>query len=337
VRDPQLYPLTFAPELRNYVWGGRRLETLYDRTLPAGVVAESWEISGHPAAPTSADAGYWRGHPLPVILSALGERLVGAHAQWALARNRFPLLIKLLDAHDDLSVQVHPDDEYAQRNENGELGKSEMWYFLEVDPGVRMILGLRPGVNRDSISDALRTGRLIELLNYVPIRAGQAVALPPGTVHALLAGTVATEIQQNSDLTYRVYDWGRVGANGIPRALHIEKALDVIDFDAPASDDATPRLIEHSARQSRTELAHNRYFVVEKVELASEASFHGICDGATMEIWGCISGQAMISWEGAPVDLPAIRYALIPAALGRFTVTAVEPSVCLRVYLPPEG
>jgi mannose-6-phosphate isomerase len=269
-------------------------------------------------------------------LEALGEQLVGARAGWALARNRFPLLVKLLDAREDLSVQVHPGDNYALTHENGELGKAEMWYFLDVDPGTRLILGLQPGVTRASFSEALRSCRLPEVLNYVPIRAGQAVALPTGTVHALLAGTVATEIQQNSDLTYRVYDWGRVGADGKSRPLHVEKALDVINFGAPPQGVAAPRLCERSANLSRFELTRNRYFVVEKLELARGASHRGVCDGATMEIWGCISGQAVISWKGAPVHLPAIRYALVPAALGPFAVIAAEPSVCLRVYLPPE-
>jgi mannose-6-phosphate isomerase len=337
VHDPKLYPLTFAPVLRDYVWGGRRLETLYGRTLPSGVVAESWEISGHPAAPTRADAGFWAGETLPAILEALGERLVGARCGWALERNRFPLLIKLLDARQDLSLQVHPGDEYARTHESGELGKTEMWYLLDVDPGTRLILGLRPDATRASFSEALQSGRLSELLHYVPIRAGQAVAVPTGTVHALLAGTVATEIQQNSDLTYRVYDWGRPGADGKPRPLHIEKAFDVINFGGPLQGVAVPVLLEDSGRLRRLELARNRYFVVEKVELASGAIYRGACDGATLEIWGCIAGGAQVTWDGPPVPLPAIRYALLPAAIGGFAVTASEPCICLRVFLPPEG
>jgi mannose-6-phosphate isomerase len=336
VRDPKIYPLTFVPALRDYLWGGRSLETLYGRDLPPGVVAESWEISGHPAAVTSADAGVWAGQPLPAILSALGERLVGGRAGWALARNRFPLLVKLLDARQDLSVQVHPGDDYARIRENGELGKTEMWYFLWARPGTRIILGLRPGVTREDFSAALHQGLLSGLLNYVPIEPGAAVELPTGTVHALLAGTVATEIQQTSDLTYRVYDWGRVGADGNPRPLHVREALDVINFDAPFQGVLAPRILVHSALLRRLELARNRYFVVEKVELSAGASYRGCCEGATMEIWGCLSGHAEVHWAGAAVHLPAIRYALLPAALGRFTVTALVPSVCLRVYLPSE-
>jgi len=143
--DPRIYPLTFTPVLRDYLWGGRRLATLYGRDLPAGTVAESWEISGHPHGSTAADCGFWEGQSLPAILDALGEQLVGSRAGWALARRKFPLLVKLLDAQQDLSVQVHPDDKYALVYENGELGKTEMWYVLHTDPGASLILGLKPG------------------------------------------------------------------------------------------------------------------------------------------------------------------------------------------------
>jgi mannose-6-phosphate isomerase len=337
VRDPKLYPLTFVPALRDYVWGGRRLETLYGRVLPPGVVAESWEISGYSSVPTFAGSGYWKGQSLPAILSELGERLVGAHGAWALARGRFPLLVKLLDANADLSVQVHPGDAYALVHEHGELGKTEMWYVLHANPGARLILGLRLGTTRRAFQEALQAGRLEETLNYVPIRAGQAIPVPTGTVHALLAGAMVTEIQQNSDLTYRVYDWNRLGVDGRARPLHVERALDVIDFSAPPPGVAMPVPLEGSIRVRRFELARNRCFVVEKVELAPGASYQGACEGATLEIWGCISGEIRVDSAGVPVRLPAISYALLPAALGDFTVTASEPSICLRVFLPQEG
>ncbi len=246
MHEPKIYPLTFTPVLRDYIWGGRRLETLYGRELPAGIVAESWEISGHPVASTAADAGYWAGQALPAIQAALGEKLTGSRAAWALARAKFPLLVKLLDANQDLSVQVHPDDAYALAHEGGELGKTEMWYVLHADPGAELILGVRPGTTREAFRAALEAHRLETVLQRVPIRPGQAVSIPAGTVHALLAGTVMSEIQQNSDATYRVDDWGRVGADGKPRPLQVDKALDVIDFDPP-----TPQSWGGSSRPAR--------------------------------------------------------------------------------------
>jgi mannose-6-phosphate isomerase len=341
VSDPIIYPLTFTPILRDYIWGGRRLETLYGRQLPPGLVAESWEISGHPSASTVAEAGYWGGQPLPAILADLGERLVGTRALWALERGKFPLLVKLLDARRNLSVQVHPGDAYAMAHEGGELGKTEMWYVLHADPGAELILGLNPGVTREAFREAARAGRVESLLRRIPVRAGQAVDVPTGTIHALLAGTVVTEIQQNSDTTYRVYDWGRVGADGKPRQLHIERALDVIDF---APHDPRPQplsLVGRGTGAERhlpgiTELVRNRYFVVEKVDLGSGGAYSGICDGSTLEIWGCMAGEAVIECPGgSAIRLPSIRYALLPAALGPFRVTAAAPSTCLRAYLPP--
>ncbi len=338
--DLTIYPLTFTPILRDYMWGGRRLESLYGRQLPPGIVAESWEISGHPTASTVADAGYWAGRPLPEILAGLGERLVGTRAGWALERGRFPLLVKLLDAQQDLSVQVHPGDAYALAHEGGELGKTEMWYVLHADPGAELILGVRPGVTREAFREAVGEGRLEAVLRRMPVRVGQAVDVPAGTVHALLAGTVVTEIQQNSDTTYRVYDWGRVGADGKPRPLHIAKALDVINF-AP---DALPQPLVAEGREiggegrslRMTELVRNRYFVVEEVELAAGAAYNGLCDGSTLEIWGCVAGEAAVESEGrSTVTLPAIRYILLPAALGAFRVATARPSKCLRAVLPP--
>jgi mannose-6-phosphate isomerase len=333
--NPKLYPLTFSPALRDYIWGGRRLETLYHRVLPPGVTAESWEISGHPLAPTAVDNGYWAGQPLPAVLADLAEELVGTRAGWALERGRFPLLIKLLDANADLSVQVHPDDAYALTHEDGELGKTEIWYVLDADPGACLVLGLRPGITRELFLEALHANRIEETLNYLPIRPGQAIPIPTGTVHALLAGTLATEIQQNSDLTYRIYDWGRLGADGKPRPLHLEKALDVIKFGQVAPDVIVPVMLSDADGVARKELDRNRYFVVEEATFASRAVYRGRCDGSSLEIWGCLSGQVVLEAESGGVALDAIRYALLPAALGEFTVTARQPSTCLRVYLPP--
>lgn len=331
--DPAIYPLTFTPVLRDYLWGGRRLETLYGRALPPGRVAESWEISGHPNGATCADAGAWRGQSLPAIQEALGARLGGTRAAWALARGKFPLLVKLLDAQQDLSVQVHPDDAYALAHEAGELGKSEMWYVLHADPGTELIRGVRPGVDRRAFEAALRAGQLPSVLQREPVRAGLAFDVPPGTVHALLAGTVVAEIQQNSDTTYRVYDWERRGPDGQPRALHIEKALQVIDF-AAAGRVRGPRVLQDAPALRRVEVASNRYFVVEEVRLGAGAAFTGVCHGATLELWGCVSGQAAVEWDGPAVPLPAIRFALLPAALGAFRITAAGPCTCLRAYLP---
>ena len=329
-----IYPLTFSPQLRHYIWGGRNLETLYGRQLPPGITAESWEISGHPAAATIANNGPLAGESLPKILSLLGEKLTGTRAKWALERHKFPLLVKLLDANQNLSVQVHPGDEYALRHEN-ELGKTEMWYVLHAKPGAQLIFGLKAGVTPQAFRRAIEAGTLEDYLHTLPIKAGDAIFVESGSVHALLTGAVVAEIQQNSDVTYRVYDWGRVGDDGNPRPLHIDKAIQVINFRQVEPGPVLPRRVAAEKGVARSEISRCKYFVVEKVEMEAGAVYAGHTDGASLEIWGCVEGEARLEAPpAAPVQLPAIRFGLVPAALGDFSVTAQQASALLRVYLP---
>jgi len=320
--DHFIYPLTFAPVFRDYIWGGRNLEKLYGRALPPGIVAESWEISGHPSSPTTVLTGPLAGLALPKVQERLGDRLVGARSRWAVDRGRFPLLVKLLDANRPLSVQVHPPDAYALEHEGGELGKAEMWYVLHARPGAELIYGLSRETPPAEFRAALDAGTLPELLHRLPIREGDAILIPTGTVHALLEGVVVTEIQQNSDTTYRVYDWGRLGADGKPRPLHVDKALDVIDWGVVRPGVYEPRVIAEERGVRRSEISRCRYFLVEKLDLEAGATVHGRCDGATFEIWGCVAGRATLSWEGDPLPLCAVQYVLLPAELGDYALRA---------------
>ena len=330
----RLYPLTFEPEFRDYIWGGRRLETLYGRRLPLGIVAESWEISGHPSAPTRVANGRWRGTALPDLVAALGLDLVGRRSAAMLRRGRFPLLIKLLDANRDLSVQVHPDDAYAAAHEGGELGKTEMWYVLHAEPGAELILGLARGVTRVSFEAALRHGALETQLHRVAIAPGDVVFVPAGTVHALLAGAVVAEVQQNSDTTYRVYDWGRLGADGVPRPLHVERALQVIDWQQVDPGKQTPVPLGAPEGVRRSLLVSCDAFVAERVDLGPGAAFQGCCDGSTFEVWGCMQGSCALTATGDMVEAVAVRFVLLPAALGAYTVQSQGGSTLLRVVLP---
>ena len=173
------------------------------------------------------------------------------------------------------------------------------------------------------------------VLRRVPVHAGQAIPVLPGTVHAITKGLIVTEIQQNSDMTYRLYDWGRIGDDGSPRPLHIDKALEVIDFDETVPGVAVPAAQTTLPGFTQSELVRTDYFVVEEVRLESGSPYVGYADGSTLEIWGCVAGEVAIEYNGEAVALPAIRYALLPAALGEFRVVARRPSTCLRAYLPP--
>ncbi len=326
--DNNLYPFTFTPVLKDYIWGGRNLETLFGRALPTGNIAESWEIAAHPDGVTVIANGRFANTPLTDLHTQLGLDLIGAHNQWAQERHKFPLLIKLLDAHTNLSVQVHPDDDYALAHEGNELGKTEMWVVLHATPGAAIILGVKPGVTPDIFRAAITAGNLETHLHYLPIQSGDVVCVPSGSVHALLGGSVIAEIQQNSNTTYRVYDWNRT-TNGQARPLHIDKALDVINFAQVEPGLCQPQLIANTNGARRYRLCANQYFTTERVDLDAGARYQGICDGRTLEVWGCLSGHVDVNG----VSLTAVQFTLLPAALGVFTVSAPQPATLLRTYV----
>jgi len=330
--DPALYPLRFRPALKDYIWGGRNLERRLGRPLPPGRVAESWEIAAHEDGASVVLNGRYAGLPLAAVHEALGLALIGRRNAWAQERGKFPLLVKLLDAADRLSVQVHPDDAYALTHEGNELGKTEMWVALHAEPDAAIILGVRAGATPARFRAAIGAGTLEALLHVLPLRTGDHVCVPAGSVHAILGGLLIAEIQQNSNTTYRVYDWNRT-QDGRPRALHVDKALDVIDFGQVEPALCPPELVEDTGAVRRWRLCRNRYFTTERVELAPGASFDGRCDGESLEIWGVINGAAEVGGGDAGVRLEAVQFVLLPAALGAFTVTAPAGAVCLRTYV----
>ncbi|MBN1427444.1 MAG: class I mannose-6-phosphate isomerase [Anaerolineae bacterium] len=328
ITNRTLSPLTFTPILKDYIWGGRNLEKL-GRDLPEGIVAESWEIAGHEDGSTVVDSGPWAGKKLTDIHAELGLDLIGHNNRWAQERNKFPLLIKLLDANRPLSVQVHPDDDYALSHEGNELGKTEMWVILRADPGAEVILGVKEGTTPQAFRLALEEGRLEPYLHHIPVEAGDHICVPAGTLHAIMGGLLIAEIQQNSNTTYRVYDWNRVGADGKPRPLHVDKALDVIDFDQIEPELHPPEQISESSGVRRAGLCRNTYFVTERVKMAEGSVYHGACMGDSLEIWGIIEGRVEIS----NMTMQAVRFALLPAMLGEFSVTALTRSTLLRIYV----
>lgn len=325
----KLYPMLCEPVLKDYLWGGRNLARLGRWLPPDGVVAESWEIAGHEDGATVVANGAYAGRSLPEVQADLGLALIGTRNAWAHARGKFPLLVKLLDAERALSVQVHPDDAYALAHEGNELGKTEMWVVLGAQPGAELILGLKQGATREALRATLLAGQPEPYLHRVRVAAGDHVCVPAGTLHAIMDGLLIAEIQQNSNTTYRVFDWNRLGPDGQPRALHIEKALDVIDFDTVEPGVCPAELIEQGAGCRRSRLCRNRYFVTERVELEAGAEYHGHCDGATLEIWGVIAGEARIAGEA----LAAVRFVLLPAALGEFVVSTPHGATLLRTYV----
>jgi len=328
-------PLTFAPRLKHYLWGGRRLEELLGRRLPEGVTAESWEISGHPDEPSVVADGPLAGRNLPDLVTRYGVELLGHRGARAAARGAFPLLVKLLDARHALSVQVHPNDAWAAAHRTGESGKDEMWYILHAEPGAQIIHGVQEGVDRADFRRAVAEGHVQDVLNRVSVRPGDSVMVRAGTVHGILSGVVLLEVQQTSDTTYRIYDWDRLGPDGRPRELHVDKALEVIDFDHPGPAVVEPRPIETTGGIGREVIAECRHFVVERIRAEAGAGYTATLDGTSCEIWGAVAGKASLhASRAAPLDLEPARFSLLPATMGRFTLQAHTRTVAIRVFLP---
>jgi len=224
----RLYPLTFEPIYKERVWGGERLREALGKELTGiAPVGESWELVDLSGDQSRVAAGSRSGATLHDLVQMDGEALLGPAA---LDGERFPLLVKYIDASQTLSVQVHPDSEAAPRL--GGRPKSEAWYILDAEPDAVLYLGLEPGVTAASLRASLAAGEVEKLVRRIPVRRGDLFPVPPGTVHAIGAGVLLAEVQQPSDTTYRVYDWGRLGLDGQPRELHVEQALQSIHFDA---------------------------------------------------------------------------------------------------------
>lgn len=324
---PKLYPLTFDPVFKDYVWGGRNLADKLGRQLPAGIVAESWDVAAHPNGSSVVNQGPLQGKTLAEVMALWGADLVGSNSEQALELGKFPLLIKLLDANRWLSVQVHPNDTYGLAHE-GEFGKTEMWVVLDAEPGADIIYGFKPGVTREQYAQEIKEDRAADSLHRLPVKKGDVIFVPAGAVHALGPGIMVAEIQQNSDTTYRIYDWGR------PRPIHLEQALAVLDFSMVEPGPAQPRTLLNEDGLQVEQLAACAYFETDRITLPPDNAFYGLCDGATFELWAVLEGRATIEWSGEPLTLSAVTWALLPAELGEFQVIADEKSTLLRVIVP---
>ncbi|MFN3982077.1 MAG: type I phosphomannose isomerase catalytic subunit, partial [Caldilinea sp.] len=296
ITDDMIYPLTFDPVLKDYPWGGRNLETKLGRTIPDGIVAESWEIAAHPNGSSVVNAGPLKGKTLPEVQTLLGEALLGERNAAALAAGKFPLLIKILDANRWLSIQVHPDDGYGMAHE-GEPGKTEMWVVLHAEPGAELIYGFAPGMTREQYAVVIGTDASVDGLHRVAVKPGDVIFVPSGTIHALGPGVMVAEIQQNSDTTYRIWDWGR------PRPLHLEKSLDVLNFDQVTPGPATPTVLLDEEGVCIERLVACQYFETQRITLPAGHEFYGLCDGSTFEIWGVLQGRIMLTSDAAPLSL----------------------------------
>lgn len=312
--DTAMTPITFQPLYMPRVWGGRSLETVYGRSLPDDQpYGESWEVSDRPAEQSVVATGPFAGKSLHELWTEHREDVFGP----GYGGERFPLLVKILDARDDLSIQVHPPAAVAPRL--GGEPKTEMWFIADATPGARLYIGLRDGATREGFGEAIADGTVEDHVHAVEPAAGESIFIPSGRLHAIGAGLLIYEIQQNSDTTYRVFDWNRVGLDGMPRELHVEESMACIDFndvepgmDTPAGDT----------------LARCEHFRVDKRELAAGEAIVNP-DAERFSILAVVSGRLM---DADGNTHAAGRFLLMPR--GCPALVAAEDAVVLQTTVP---
>ncbi len=323
----RLYPFTFQPIFKERVWGGRNLARLFGKHLPPNaVIGESWEISDRPGDVSVIHNGPLVGKDLRWLVENHWADLLG---EAKLVAGRFPLLIKLLDAQERLSLQVHPPARQAAEL-HGEP-KTEMWFIAEAVPGAELYVGLRPGVTRAEFQRRIAEGSVAECIHRVPVKAGDAMFLPSGRLHAIGAGLVIFEIQQNSDTTYRVFDWNRSGLDGRPRELHVEQSLTSIDFGDFAPSLVHDRKIESPNFSSRR-LVNDPLFRVEQITMQQHRSTK--LPGGIMQVIGVISGEVRVSDSVSSSSGPVLRageFCLLPACLAAVELLGEPGAEFLRV------
>jgi mannose-6-phosphate isomerase len=332
-----MHPIRLESSLHETIWGGRRLERDGWKQLPPGnaLIGEAWETELN----TIAQNQPYRVKTLGALVKEFGDALLGEQAV-AIFGHRFPLLVKFIDAGAKLSVQVHPDDDYAARYEAGKLGKTECWYILDAEPGASIIHGFKVSTSREAVQHAIATFTLESLLQEVPVAPGDVIFVPAGTVHAIGAGVMLYELQEYSDLTYRMYDYGRLTAAGTPRELHIERSLDVAHYDRSARVKAQPVSLPGGPGYTDRCLVACRYFILHELALGQPGNI-GYMNHETKQSCVILTslGATLQVRYGDSLELsePLTRgqTMVLPAALGRYCLEG--QGKLLYAYVPVAG
>lgn len=313
----KLYPLKLTPAVKEILWGGDKLKTAYGKKADFEKLAESWELTVRPDGMNVIENGEYAGMTLGEYIDKATYAVIGEGYDG----DRFPLFVKFIDAHDRLSIQVHPADEYSLKNEN-EFGKTEMWYIVEADEGAELVIGTKPDYTVDAYNKAVAENTVEDLFTKVKVKAGEVYFIPAGLVHAIGAGLLICEIQQNSNVTYRVYDYGRLGKDGKPRETHVEKARDVIVNHRPedieklrfaAATERTPSLLAACDK-----FKVNKYDFTELTLDADKDSFISLT---------FIEGDGAIIADGIEYAFKKGETYYIPAGMGEFTLKSSGATV----------
>lgn len=332
-----LGPLRLVPALVQRPWGGTALRRLFGKPVPPGTrVGESWEVSDRAGAQSRVADGPHAGKTLQDLREAFGEALVGTVAG-AASPGRFPLLIKWIDARENLSVQVHPDDQQARSLGESDPGKAEAWIIADARDGSRMVYGLTESADAETVRAESISGRIERRLRWVTPHAGDCFAVPPGAIHALGANLVVYEVQQNSDLTYRLYDWGRTGPDGRPRDLHLNRAAAVLD-GAFHTEGPVPPVTLPRAWGSRRYAVACAHFALETLEVLPGETMDDGCDGRSFHALTVWAGSGEIVREARTPDsrlaLSPGETALIPACSGDYRLTSPGGMKIIKAYVP---
>lgn len=307
--------LKLQPCGKDYLWGGTRLRDEYGKKIDLTPLAETWECSVHPDGPSVIANGEFKGQTLAEVLKRHPEYL-GSKVK----NGELPVLVKFIDAKQDLSVQVHPDDEYAQEHE-GDNGKTEMWYVIDAEEGASLIYGFKHKVTEEILRHALETGTLDKHLQKVEVHKGDTYFVPAGTIHGIGRGILIAEIQESSNVTYRVYDYDRVDKNGKKRELNFDKAVQVMDMNVAPDVKQNPRLIKHYPGCSRELLCRCKYFETERIQVSKGFSF--TVRDESFQVLMCLDGYGQVETmdaEQKPMRFSNGETMFLPAGIGRCLV-----------------
>ena len=305
-----LTPIKLKSVCKEIIWGGNRLKNEYNKIADLNNIAESWELTVRDDGMNVIDGGEFDGLTMSEYIEKNGFSVVTNKEL-----DRFPLLIKFIDAEDNLSIQVHPDDVYGMKTANS-LGKTEMWYVIDAKPGAKLVYGLKESCTIDMLKNAIENNNVEEMLNYVPVKKGDVFFIPSGLVHAIGAGILLAEIQQNSNITYRVYDYNRLGKDGKPRELHVQDALNVI---VNRTEEEIEKIRFSTNVKNENSLASCEYFKVDKFNICGACEFSANAESFNSIL--CLDGNGNIEYNGTVFPIIKGDSYYIPANLGQYTVS----------------
>lgn len=304
-------PFLLRPSGKDYLWGGQRLNTEFEKNIDMNPLAETWECSTHPDGPSYVSNGEYDGLSLVEVVRNHPDFLGSRHE----GETEPPILIKFIDAKSDLSVQVHPDDEYAKEHENGQLGKTEMWYVLDAGKDAKLVYGLRQDCAEAEIREAINSGTLGKYLQTVPVKKDDLFFISSGTIHAIGAGCLIAEIQENSNLTYCLYDYDRVGKDGKKRELHVDKAMKVAKLTSSAEPKQPMRVLKYRQGVASELLSHCKYFEVYRMLVNTERRqvVHYQADALGFRVLLCVNGCGTITSAGEAIQFYKGDCIFVPA------------------------